>query len=61
MEVAEFWKWVGGIVAAIAATGLIVKVAINKRKSKNDVRVVNQTGNIVGGDIIGGDSIKRSK
>lgn len=61
MELSEILTWVGAVVAALVAGGFVIKFAINKKNSKiGDVRITTQSNNTAGGDIIGGDSVKKT-
>lgn len=51
-------KWLAGIVAAIAAAGVVVRFVF-VRKSSHGNRSVTQTNNHAGRDIIGGDKIDK--
>lgn len=54
-------KWVGVVIAAAVAAGLVIKLTIShRRSSKSSVRVVSQKNNRAGGDIIAGDSVKKN-
>ncbi|WP_157654315.1 hypothetical protein [Burkholderia ubonensis] len=54
-------KWVGVVIAAAVAAGLVVKLTISlRRSSKSSVRVVSQKNNRAGGDIIAGNSVKKN-
>ena len=56
------WKivgmWIGGIIAALTATGFVIKL-IFVRKSSQSSRIVKQNNNNAGRDIIGGDKIDK--
>jgi cell division septal protein FtsQ len=62
MDWFETMKWVAGVIAAIVGAGLVIKLTYS-RKSSNDssIRVVSQKGNHAGGDIIAGDSVKKTE
>ena len=60
MDWTEIGKWIGGIIAAAVATGLVFKFAFVRKSSKTS-RTVTQTNNRAGRDIVGGDSIDNSK
>jgi len=54
-------KWAAAIVSILVASGLVIRVAISRRTSKrSNVRIVSQKNNIVGGDMIAGNSFKRN-
>lgn len=54
-------KWVAGIVAALVASGVVVKLVVMRRTSnRSSIRVVSQKNNIAGGDIVAGNSAKKS-
>ncbi|WP_143135416.1 hypothetical protein [Burkholderia ubonensis] len=54
-------KWVGVVIAAAVAAGLVVKLTISlRRSSKSSFRVVSQKNNRAGGDIIAGNSVKKN-
>lgn len=53
-------KWVAGIVAALVASGVVVKLVVMRRISnRSSIRVVSQKNNIAGGDIVAGNSAKK--
>lgn len=61
MDLADVWKWVAGAVAALVTGGVVFKLTSSSRSSKDSsVRVVTQNNNRAGGDIIAGDSIKKT-
>ncbi|MDF3081480.1 hypothetical protein [Burkholderia sola] len=54
-------KWVGVVIAAAVAAGLVIKLSVSlRRSSKSSVRIVSQKNNRAGGDIIAGDSVKKN-
>lgn len=60
MEAADILKILAAI-AVVFAAGFTLKIAIGQRKSsKNDVRFVSQKNNVAGGDIVAGDSTKKT-
>jgi|GEM_PF-2898150 len=62
MDWTEIWKWIAGVIAALIAGGLVIKLAFTAKSSKRkSVRVVVQKDIKAGGDVIGGDSIKKTK
>ena len=59
MDWIELAKWGGGILAAAIAGGFVFK-RVTTRRSANSVRIVSQKNNTAGGDIVAGNSIKKS-
>lgn len=58
----EVLKWVGGTIAALVGGGLVFKwTGIRKSSKDSSTRVVVQSNNKAGGDIIAGDSVKNIK
>jgi len=55
----EIARLAGVVVAAAVAGGLVYKRVVT-RKSSTNIRVVTQNHNTAGGDIVGGDSVKRN-
>lgn len=54
-------KWAAGILAAAIAAGIVIKFTVNRHNSsKSSIRVTSQKNNKAGGDIIGGDSVKKT-
>lgn len=61
MDWFEVAKWVAGLATALIAGGLVIKLAVKNKSSKdNSVRIVSQKYNNAGGDIIAGDSVKKT-
>ncbi|MBQ0960223.1 hypothetical protein KAK06_14810 [Ideonella sp. 4Y11] len=61
MDWVAIGKWAAPIIAAIIAAGIAFKFTIDRRKSsKSSVRITSQKNNKAGGDIIGGDSVKKN-
>lgn len=62
MDMTELGDWALKVLAALAVGGLVVKFAISRRDSKRSaLRITSQRNNVAGGDIIGGDSVKKGK
>lgn len=57
MDWSEIAKWVAGIVALVFGGGLAFKFVSSRNTS---VRMTSQKNNKAGGDIIGGDSAKKT-
>lgn len=62
MELTGISEWILAAIAAIGAIGLTVKLSTNRKSSKSTIKhTVTQNNNSAGRDIIGGDSIDKSK
>jgi len=57
MDWSEIATWVAGVVALGIGGGLVFRFVSSKNTS---VRVTSQKNNRAGGDIIGGDSVKKT-
>lgn len=54
-------KWIAGVIVAAIAAGIVFKFTVNRRNySKSSIRVTSQKNLKAGGDIIGGDSVKKN-
>jgi uncharacterized protein involved in exopolysaccharide biosynthesis len=61
MDWVSVGKWVAGIIATVVAAGVVLKFTVNRSNSStSSVRITSQKGNNAGGDIIGGDSVKKT-
>lgn len=61
MDWHEILKWAAGAIAALVAGGIVIKLTFNrKHTATGDVRITTQNNNKAGGDIIGGDSTKKT-
>lgn len=55
-------KWIGGTIAALVGGGLVFKwTGVRKSSKDSSTRIVVQSNNKAGGDIIAGDSVKNIK
>ncbi|WP_238913010.1 hypothetical protein [Achromobacter insolitus] len=62
MDWSEIGKWLAGIIAAVVAGGLTLKLVSYRLTSKKTrVHITSQKNNSAGGDIIGGNSVKTIK
>lgn len=62
MDWFEIVMWAAGVIAAIIAAGLVIKLTITRKSSSDSsVRIVSQKNNQAGGDIIAGDSVKKDR
>lgn len=62
MDMTDLGNWALKALAVLAAGGLVIKFAISRRDSKRSaLHITSQKYNVAGGDIIGGDSVKRGK
>lgn len=62
MDWSEIWKWIAGVIAAIAVSGIAIKYASSRKSSRrSNTNIVSQKKNTAGGDIVGGNSTKITK
>lgn len=55
-------KWAAGALAAAIGTGIVIKFTVNRHNSsKSSIQITSQKNNKAGGDIIGGNSVKKTK
>lgn len=61
MELVTIVKIVAGVLIALFAVGVVIKITANWNDSSNrSMRITSQKNNKAGRDIIGGDSIKKT-
>ncbi len=61
MEFLTIAKILAGVLIALFAVGVVIKITVNWNNSSNrSIRFTSQKHNKAGRDIIGGDSIKKT-